>query len=123
MQTQYRNKNTKKDEKCKCRKTAAPCGRFPRATLQQQSRTGGRATVDKKNRIPYNLCRHLKYKKIRRTFTSSVGLFLPPPLMTLNSWRPSVCLDIVPILLPSKFCSINFFFINIRKFHVMLTQL
>ena len=37
----------------KCKKTAAPCGRFPRATLQQQSRTGGRATVEK-NKTKYN---------------------------------------------------------------------
>ena len=110
MQPQYTKIQKQKHKKCKSKKTAAPCGRFPRATLQQQSRTGGRATVDKKNKIPYNWCRHLKYKKIRLTFTSSVGLFLPPPLMTLNSWRPSVCLDIVPILLPSKFVFYKFVF-------------
>ena len=45
--TTIQKQKHKKHKKCKCKKAAAPCGRFPRATLQQQSRTGGRATVEK----------------------------------------------------------------------------
>ena len=48
MQPQYTKIQKQKHKKCKPKKTAAPRGRFPRATLQQQSRTGGHATVDKK---------------------------------------------------------------------------
>ena len=66
MQQQYtkiQKQKHKKHEKCKSKKTAAPCGRFPRATLQQQSRTGGRATVDKKKQNTIQLVSAFEVQK------------------------------------------------------------